>query len=83
MFRPFLSALLLLPLASHAATESAPLDVSLTIKESCRVERREREAAPPEVNCAFDSPYRVQASQGKQPPPMKLNLQPARWEVIF
>ncbi|MGO4703464.1 hypothetical protein [Dyella sp. 2RAB6] len=84
MHRPFfLLALLLLPPASLAATESATLEVSLTIKESCRIERGEREPAPPVVNCALASPYRVQADDSKRPPSSTHRLAPARWEVVF
>ena len=82
MFRSLLLAALL-PLTAYAATESATLEVSLTIKESCRIERREREPAPPEVNCALDSPYRVQGNDTRRPPSAQRQLAPARWEVIF
>jgi hypothetical protein len=82
MFRPLLLAALL-PLTAYAATESATLDVSLTIKESCRIERHGRDAAPPQVSCALDSPYRVQASDASSAPSARRQLAPAHWEVIF
>ena len=83
MSRLPLLALLLLPCASFAATESTTLDVSLTITESCQVDRREQEREPPVVNCTLDSPYRVQANEAKRPPSSTRRLAPARWEVTF
>lgn len=84
MFRPFLYTLLLLPIASFAATRTASFQVSLTIQESCRVERHEHESAPPQVECVFASPYRVQqATDDKPPAPSQTRLTPSRWEVIF
>ena len=83
MFRPFLLALLLLPSASFAATESTTLDVSLTITENCQVDRREQERVPPVVHCALDSPYRVQANEAKRAPSSTRRVAPARWEVTF
>ena len=82
MFRSLLLAALL-PLTAYAATASTTLDVSLTIRESCRVERRERDSAPPRVSCALDSPYRVQSSDTRPPPSEQRPLAPAHWEVIF
>ena len=82
MYRPLLLAALL-PLTAHAAVATAPLEVSLTIKESCRVDRRDREPAPPSVSCTFDAPYRVQPNDDRRPPAVKFKPQPAYWEVIF
>ncbi|NKJ21432.1 hypothetical protein [Dyella sp. SG609] len=83
MPRPLLLALLLLPCASFAATESTTLEVSLTIQESCRIDRRGQEREPPVVNCALDSPYRVQANDPKRAPSSTRRLAPARWEITF
>ena len=82
MFRPLLLTALL-PFAAHAATAATSLGVSLTISESCRVERRERESAPPAVTCSLDSPYRVQPNDDKPAHPPKIERRPACWEVIF
>ena len=82
MFRPLLLAALL-PFAAHAATASTSLEVSLTIKESCRVERHERGNPPPAVKCSFAAPYRVQPGQDRPAPPARIERQPAYWEVIF
>jgi hypothetical protein len=82
MYRPLLLAALL-PLTAHAAVATAPLEVSLTIKESCRVDRRDREPAPPSVRCTFDAPYRVRQHDGQPPPAVAFKPQPAYWEVIF
>lgn len=82
MFRSLLLAAVL-PFTAYAATESATLDVSLTIKESCRIERREAEPAPPQVSCALDSPYRVQANDSRRAPAALRSIAPAHWEVIF
>lgn len=89
MFRLLsLAAALLLPLHAFAATETVPLDVSLTVRESCRVEHAEGVSAPPAVSCALDSPYRVQANAAERPRVSRAanairHPAPAQWEVEF
>ncbi len=89
MLRPLSIAVLLLPLHALAATETVPLDVSLTVKESCHVEQDGDGSALPAVTCALDSPYRVQAGDAERPratravPKAIRHPAPAQWEVVF
>lgn len=86
---PAFVAALLLPLPALAAVETAPLEVSLTVKESCSVEHDDAVAARPGVACALDSPFRVQAGAAKQlrpapsAPSAVQHPAPAQWEVVF
>ena len=88
MLRPLSIAALLLPLHAYAATETVPLDISLTVKESCHVEQ-DGGSAPPAVTCALDSPYRIQAggterSHATRAAPKAIrHPAPAQWEVVF
>lgn len=89
MFRSLSFALLLLPSCAFAATETVPMDVSLTVRESCRIESGERASTTPEVSCALDSPYRIQAGTAGPPrmphaaPKATRQPAPALWEVVF
>lgn len=89
MFRPLSFAAVFLPLPALAATATVPLDVSLTVHESCRIERDDGHAAPPLVSCALGSPYRVRTSAAEQAggpraaPQAVQRLAPGRWEVVF
>lgn len=88
MLRPSALAALLLPLCAFATTESVPLEVSLTVKERCQIDRDERATAPPAVNCALGSPYRVQPDETQRPAVRHAQV-PARnradapWEIVF
>lgn len=89
MFRfPFCLAALLLSSAASAATETAPIEVSLTVRESCLIERSDAShPQAPTVSCSLDSPYRVQrATAGRiaaRMPAAPATLDTALWEVTF
>ncbi len=90
MLRPLsLAVALLLSLPALAATKTAPLEVSLTVKESCRIEYDASTAAAPAVTCALDSPYRLRDGATVQrhavdPAPKAIQHPlPAQWEVVF
>jgi hypothetical protein len=89
MFR--LSSLLApLLLSSAALSATAPIEVSLTVKESCLVEQRDARAFQvPAVSCALDSPYLVRGTSverigARDKAPPRIAAPPsAAWEVMF
>lgn len=89
MFR-LSSLLVVLLLSSAALSATAPLEVSLTVKESCLVERRDARAFQvPVVSCALDSPYLVRGASVERfdvrdkTPTRIAAPRPAAWEVMF
>jgi len=81
-----------LMLAAHPSlsTETAAIEVSLVVKESCLVQQSDGLAATqtaPSVSCALGSPYGVQsgapaASHGQAPRSTNA-VTPHLWQVTF
>lgn len=83
------SLLVALLFSSVSLSATAPLDVSLTVRDSCLIEHDDaRRAQPPAVSCALDAPYRIRAAGDRGTTlggiPASIDApQGARWEVMF
>ncbi|SFR89437.1 hypothetical protein SAMN05216570_0379 [Dyella sp. OK004] len=73
-----------------SSNETATVEVSLVIKESCVVRQVDGEQADqtaPSVECALDSPYGVQPGAHRPPhakaPRSSVPITPSLWQVTF
>lgn len=94
MLKRFFASVVALPLMLIApqtsSTQTATVEVSLVIKESCVVRQDDRQTAvqtAPSVSCALGSPYGLQSGapdlSHANAPRSSMPVTPSLWQVTF